>query len=77
MKYVQNYLFVLVYDDEVSRVYATPILEAMLDKMKRVVQGQYENKKITVFSGHDDNVAPILTFLNLTSAKCVQRKYRN
>jgi len=49
----------------------------MIDKMDRVVRGEYGQKKLTVFSGHDDNIAPILTFLNLTSAHCVQEKYRN
>lgn len=32
---------------------------------------------MTAYSGHDTNVAPMLTFFNLTTADCVRRKYRN
>ena len=45
--------------------------------MDLIVKGKEKEKKLTVFSGHDDNVAPILTFLNLTSANCIQRKFKN
>lgn len=34
-------------------------------------------KKLTIYSGHDTNVAPMLTFLNLTTADCVMKKFRN
>jgi hypothetical protein len=42
-----------------------------------VIAGKNDNKKLAVYSGHDTNVAPMLTFLNLTTAECVRRKYRN
>lgn len=77
MKYMQNYLFVLLYDGHVSKVYSTTIAHSIIDKMQRVINGAYGNKKLTVYSAHDSNVAPMLTFLNLTSADCVQKKYRN
>jgi len=32
---------------------------------------------LTIYSGHDTNVAPMLTFLNLTSHECVRKKYKN
>ena len=42
-----------------------------------VIAGKYGDKKLTVYSAHDSNVAPMLTFLNMTTADCVQKKYRN
>ena len=51
--------------------------EAIVDKMTMVIEGKYGQKKITVFSGHDSDVVPILTFFNLTTADCVQRRFRN
>ncbi len=42
-----------------------------------VIAGNYQDKKLTVYSGHDTNVAPMLSFLNLSNADCVQKKYRN
>ena len=32
---------------------------------------------MTIYSGHDTNVAPMLTFMNLSSADCLRRKWRN
>jgi hypothetical protein len=68
MKYVQNYVFVLLYAEHLAKVYSTPIIHSIIDKMTMVVNNQYGNKKLTVYSAHDTNVAPMLTFLNLTSA---------
>ncbi len=39
--------------------------------------GKEVNKKLSIYSGHDTNVAPMLTFLNITNADCVMKKYRN
>jgi hypothetical protein len=77
MKYVQNYMFVLLYAGELAKVSSTPLAAAIIDKMEKVLSGKYDNKKMSIYSGHDTNVAPMLTFLNLSSADCVRRKYRN
>lgn len=77
MKYVQSYMFVLLYAGELAKVHSTPLAAAIIDKMEKVIAGKYDAKKLTVYSGHDTNVAPMMTFLNLTSADCVRRKYRN
>lgn len=68
MKYLQHYLFVLLYAEHLAKVYATPIMRSVLDKMDMVIEGKLGRKKLTVYSAHDSNVAPILTFLNLTTA---------
>lgn len=77
MKYIQNYMFVLLYAGELARVESTPLASAIITKMEQIVAGKGDNKKLAVYSGHDTNVAPMLTFLNLTTADCVRRKYRN
>lgn len=68
MKYVQNYLFVLLYAEHLTKVESTPIIHSIIDKMAMVIDNKYGNKKLTVYSAHDTNVAPMLTFLNLTTA---------
>ena len=77
MKYIQNYMFVLLYAEELARVASTPIAASIIDKMEKVIAGRYDSKKLTIYSGHDTNVAPMLTFMNLSSADCLRRKWRN
>jgi hypothetical protein len=77
MKYLQHYLFVLLYADHLAKVESTPIMHGVIDKMDMVVAGKYGGKKLTVYSAHDSNVAPILTFLNLTTAECLKKKHKN
>lgn len=76
LKYIQNYLFALVYGGHPARVFSTPVAKTVLDNMDRVISGK-ESRKLTVFSGHDSTIAPLLTFLNLTSAECVRKKFKN
>lgn len=77
LQYIQSYLFVLLYAEHLARVFATPIVKPALENMDMVIQGKKGNIKLTVVSGHDANLAPVLTFLNLTSAECIQKKFRN
>ena len=56
---------------------STPLAASIIDKMERVIAGKYDSKKLTVYSGHDTNVAPMLTFMNLTRAECLRKKWRN
>jgi hypothetical protein len=56
---------------------STPIAAGVIDKMEKIINGKYDSKKMTIYSGHDTNVAPMLTFLNLTTADCVRRRYKN
>lgn len=60
-----------------AKVFSTPFAAAIIDNMEKAIAGKLDGKKISIYSGHDTNVAPMLTFLNLTSAECVKRKYKN
>ena len=77
LKYVQNYFLILIYTDHLAKVVATPIITAVVDNMEKLIEGKLGQRKLTVYSGHDSDVAPMLSFLNLSSAECVQKKYRN
>lgn len=43
----------------------------------RVKNGKEEVMKYSVYSGHDTNVMPILTTLNLTTPGCLSKAFRN
>jgi len=60
-----------------AHIVSTPIASSIIDKMEKVIAGKYDDKKLTIYSGHDTNVAPMLSFFNLSSADCVRRKYKN
>ena len=60
-----------------AKIFSTPILRTLLDNMDVVIKGKFDNKKLTVISAHDSDVAPILTVLNLTSAECLRQKFKN
>ena len=77
LKYVQNYFLILIYTDHLAKVVSTPIIKAVVDNMEKLIEGKLGQRKLTVYSGHDTDVAPMLSFLNLSSAECVQKKYRN
>ena len=77
LKFIQNYLFIMLYAENLAKIYSTPIAKSIIDKMDMVIAGNYRDKKLTVYSGHDTNLAPMLSVLNLTTADCVQKRYRN
>lgn len=67
----------MLYSEKLAHIISTPIAAAVIDKMEKAISGKLDNKKMSIYSGHDTNVAPMLSFLNLSSADCVRRKYRN
>ena len=77
LKYIYNYLFVLLYADHLAAIYSTPIVKPILENMESIINGNFGQKKLTVISGHDSNVAPVLTFMNLTSSECIKKKWNN
>lgn len=78
LKYIQNYLFALLYGDNLAPIYSTSVASAIINNMQhRVNNGDKEVKKLSIYSGHDTNVVPLLNFFNLTSPECITRKWRN
>ena len=68
LKYIQNYLFDIIYSENLAPIYATNVVSAIINNMQnRVKNGDKEVKKFSIYSGHDTNVVPIINFFNLTS----------
>lgn len=70
-------MMILLYDGHLAQVMSTPIAQSIISNMEKVISGQLNDKKLTVYSGHDTNVAPMLAFLNMSNAECVKRKFKN
>ncbi len=45
----------------------------MLSNMEKVIQQKLNAKKLSVYSGHDVNVVPLMVFYNLTSSDCLKK----
>lgn len=60
-------MFILLYQGKYDKVMSTPIASNILTNMEKVIAGKLDDKKITLISGHDTNVAPMLSFFNLSS----------
>ena len=42
-----------------------------------IKKGKDEVKKYSIFSTHSSNITPLLLFFNLTSADCLEKKWKN
>jgi hypothetical protein len=77
LMFLHRYLFSLVYEDEPSRIFNAPYVHALLSNMELAIQGKLGVKKLSIYSGHDINVVPLMVFFNLTSAECLKRQWMN
>lgn len=77
MKFVQGYLFALVYGGEPAQVFGTSLVKAILNNMDTMTKGKDEVKKFSVYMGHDTNIVPLLMFFELTSPECLEMKWKN
>lgn len=67
LTFIQQYMFAQVYSGEPSRIFSSPFVNTLLSNMLNVTKGQNGVKKMSVYSGHDTNVMPLMAFFNLTS----------
>jgi hypothetical protein len=56
---------------------STPLLKKLIKEFDAKILSPTSIKRWTMLSGHDTNVAPTLWFLNLTTAQCIEDKFRN
>ena len=78
INFIQAYLYALIYSDILGQVFATPLMNHVLMNMDDTIKrGKDQVKRFSVFSGHDTNIVPLLTFLNLTSADCIEKQWKN
>lgn len=45
--------------------------------MENVIKGKLGVKRLSVYSGHDSNVVPLLVYFNLTSSECLKKQFKN
>lgn len=78
LRYIENYLFSTIYGGNVSPVFSTNILSAILHNMDNMIKnGKDEVKRFSIYSGHDSNLVPLLNYLNLTTPECITKKWKN
>lgn len=78
LRYIQNYLFVFLYEGFLAPIYSTDVVEGILKNMDNVIKnGDKEVKRYSIYSGHDTNVVPLILFFNLTSHECISKKWKN
>lgn len=70
-------MFSIVYEDEPSRIFNAPYVNTMLINMENVIKNNFGVKKLSIYSGHDINVVPLMVFYNLTSSQCLEKLWMN
>lgn len=71
LRHLTHWLMVLVYSGNFSAALSTPLMQKIIADFDYKLAHPKSQKKWTMFSGHDTNVAPTITFLNLSSASCI------
>lgn len=71
LRHLAHYIMLTAYADTVSKALSTPFFQKIIYEFDMKLKNTSSFRKFSMFSGHDTNVAPTLTFLNLSSAKCI------
>lgn len=77
LRHMVHYLMLTAYSEVTSKALSTPLFTKIIAEFDAKLQNLTSIKKWSMFSGHDTNVAPTLWFLNLTTAECIEDKFRN
>lgn len=75
MRYISDYYNTLIYDGNFARVLTTPFLRFLRSKLSQASKKTSSNKMSFVV-GHQSNLHPLLTQLNLTSTACLTQKWK-
>lgn len=65
------------YSGNVSKVLGQYFFEKLFTDTEAALVKNQTRRKWTMLSGHDTNVAPLLSFLNISSADCIEDKWQN
>ncbi len=76
LRHLTHVIMLTAYSGNVSRALSTPFFQKLIKEFDAKINGT-NTKKWSMFSGHDTNVAPTLTFLNLTTGRCIEDKWTN
>lgn len=75
LRHLTHWLMIIVYSGQFSAALSTPLFMKIFQDFDYKLSHPNSTKKWTMLSGHDTNVAPTLTFLNLTNFQCIEDKY--
>ena len=76
LRHLTHWLMVLIYSGEFSAALSTPLFQKVIADFDYKLAHANSTKKWIMLSGEDTNVVPTLTFLNLTSAPCIEDKWQ-
>jgi hypothetical protein len=76
LKFISDYYNGMLYSGNFAAVISTPFLRLLRMNIKNVIEGN-NKKKLSIFEVHESNIYPLLTTLNLTSADCLNQRWKN
>jgi len=75
LRYIYEEYNTLVFNGKFGSLISTPLIRYI--KSKILAQTSLStNKRLTFVSAHSNNLLPLLTILNLTSAECIAQKWK-
>ena len=77
LRHLTHYLELLGESDEQAAAVCTPLFQKMIANFDRKLKHPNDTVKWSMFSAHDSNVGPALTFLNFSTAICIEDKWKN
>lgn len=75
--FIHRYMFSIIFEGEPASIFNAPFVNAMLQNMGNIIKGKLGVKKLSIYSGHDTNVVPLMVFFNLTSSDCLKKQFMN
>lgn len=84
--YSWDYEYKKYYNEKLRKMYTTNISQKTLSNFKSKIDSLHNMQSVhyfknelryLMFSGHDDNVYPLMRAFGLTSPQCLQSKYTN
>lgn len=70
LRHLHDYLYLMIHSGTYTRIISTPLFTKILETFDGAVA--QKSGKLTVFSGHDTNISPTLSFLELSSYQCIE-----
>jgi hypothetical protein len=56
---------------------STLLFQKILGDFDAKLLDSSSDRKLTILSGHDTNIVPVLVYLNISSSSCIEDKWRN
>jgi hypothetical protein len=66
----------MVHSGLYSKILSTALFQKMISNIDNKLKNISSRQKLSLFSGHDTNVSPTLTFLNISSFECIESRWK-